>query len=96
MEYLLANKRYVLHYQELRGQYIEICEMSDEEFLANLPKALHLACIICFVKEIPSYECLSDIGIIHQLTHLIDIQKTVIGELKEIRELFKSSLLLAA
>lgn len=68
--------------------------MSDSEFLENLPDALHLACFICFLKEIPTYVCLTDKGIIHELVHLLKENGTTTS-LKEIRELFKITLALA-
>lgn len=94
MEYLIQGTKYLLSYQELKGHYISHIAMSDEEFMSNLPSALHLACIICFLKEIPSYICLSDEGIIHELTHLLHLEDSVV-DLKEIRELFKQQLKLA-
>jgi hypothetical protein len=69
--------------------------MSDEEFMMNIPSALHLACVICFLKEIPGYVCLSDVGIIHELTHLLHIPDSPTSDLKGIRELFRVQLMLS-
>lgn len=95
IEYNIGKNRYILHYSELRDKYITHLEMSDEEFMKNLPSALHLACIICFLKETPTYICLADDGIVHELTHLLQHGDGDTIELKKIRKLFKKQLKLA-
>jgi len=95
MDYLVEGTKYSLSYSELKEQYLIHCNMTDEEFLFNLPSALHTACIICFFKEIPTYVCLSDKGIVHELVHLLHLRKDTIPELPTIRELFKNQLKLA-
>jgi len=82
IEYVVEGDKYMLHYQELKDHYITHLEMSDEEFMKNLPSALHLACVICFLKEIPTYICLSDKGVIHELTHLLQHGETELIQLK--------------
>jgi hypothetical protein len=91
MDYLVNGHKYKLSYRQLKEHYNQFCDMTDEEFLKNLPGAAHLACIICFIKEIPTSSCLNDEGIIHQLIHLIDIPSTK-KELPEIREEFRREL----
>ena len=88
MEYIVNGKKYSLSYQELREWYYKIKEMEDVEFMQNLPKILHLACIICFLKEIPTHACLCDEGIVHELVHLLDGSETSSYDLKSTRELF--------
>lgn len=95
MEYLVEGKKYNLSYQELREEYTKHIEMSDEEFMQNLPSALHLACIVCFLKETPTYLTLNDTGIIHQLVHLLHLGDTPLDPLNEIREQFKRDIFLA-
>jgi hypothetical protein len=95
MEYVLDNRRYILSYQELKEEYDKFSGMSDEEFTQNLPAAAHLACVICFLKEVPTYICLSDIGIVHELIHLIHIPEGNTTSLKEIRKQFELWLKLA-
>jgi len=94
IEYLSEGAKFSLSYQELREHYLNFCDMSDADFLKNLADALHLACVICFLKEIPTYVCLSDKGIIHELVHLLKENGTT-TEIEEIRDLFKLSLCLA-
>ena len=93
--YNIDKTKYVLHYQELKSHYIDHLEMSDEDFMKNLPSALHLACVICFLKEVPSYACLNDKGIIHELTHLLHHGEQELVNLKTIRKLFNKQLKLA-
>jgi hypothetical protein len=95
MEYIVEGHKYNFSYQELKEAYIRLCELSDEEFMKNISGALHLACVICFWKEIPSYLCLSDKGIIHELVHLLHIPDEPLVDIKEIRKLFKEQLKLS-
>lgn len=94
IEYLSDNKKFSLSYQELKEHYNRFCEMSDVEFLENINDAIHLACIICFLKEVPTYVCLSDTGIVHELVHLLKENGTTTS-IEEIRDLFKTTLFLA-
>ncbi len=96
MEYIVEGTTFDWSYSELRQGYYHFIELSDDEFLADLPAVLHFACFVCFIKEIPSYVCLSDKGIIHELVHML--QSGVDGSvssLNEIRKLFKEQLKLA-
>ena len=95
MEYLVNNTKYSFSYKELKQTHLRFCDMDDAEFRDNLPDALHLACVICFLKETPTYICLSDEGIIHQLTHLVAGNEGPSVKFKPIRELFKQQLELA-
>ena len=93
MEYLVENAKYSFSYQELREKWIFLCGLPDEEFMKVLPEALHLACIICYLKG-RGNEVLSDKGIIHELAHLIHIPQDT--NLKEVRKMFNAQLMLAA
>lgn len=96
MRYEVEGTFYELSYKELKEEYLRHIEMSNEEFMKNLPSANHLANIICWFKEIPTSVCLSDKGIIHELAHLIHLgldEPTVV--LEDIRELFKQQLKLS-
>ena len=94
IEYLSEGTKFSLSYQALREHYLNFCDMSDSDFLNNLPDALHLACVICFLKETPTYVCLTDKGIIHELVHLLKEDGTTTS-LQEIRDLFKLTLCLS-
>ena len=95
LTYKVDDQHFILSYSELRNSYREFCEMSDDEFLNNIPYALHLACVICFLKEVPTYVCLSDTGIIHELTHLLKGPDLPVASLKAIRESFEVTLKLS-
>lgn len=90
--YLVGDKKYVFSYSELKEEYLKHLDMTDEEFLKNLPSALHIASFICFVKEIPTYICLADDGIIHELIHLLQHGADELIVLKDIRKLFEKQL----
>ncbi len=92
MDYLVNGNTYVLSYAKLREEYLRHVAMTDSEFSSNLPSAMHLACIVCWLKETPSSVCLSDEGIIHQLAHLMHIKDCPLVSLKAIRRQFKKEL----
>lgn len=95
MEYYIDNRKFDVSYRNLKEEYERFSRMSDNEFMASLPKATHLACIICYLKEVPTSAVLSDTGLIHELVHLMDIGDENVTSLYEIRELFKTVLKLA-
>jgi hypothetical protein len=92
--YIVDGKEYRMSYPDLKNNYIMFCDMSDDEFIHSIPMALHLACVICYLKEIPSIVCLADTGIIHELTHWIALPKPGIT-LHDLRKLFEEQLRLA-
>ena len=91
IHYNLEDRKFSMSYTELREEYMRVIDMTDKEFMDNLPKILHVACIICFFKEIPTYECLSDVGIIHEIAHIMEDNNPV-HSLKHIRNKFKDQL----
>lgn len=97
MEYILDDKKFTWSYAELRDTYRVFVNMSDEEFLDDLPAAIHFACFVCFVKEVPSYICLSDTGIVHELVHVLQfgVHGSTDFNLASVRKLFKQQLKLA-
>lgn len=94
MEYLIKDKKFRYSYQEAKEQYKKFCEMSDDSFRYRADKALHLAIFICYLKEIPTSQCLSDMGIIHELSHLVCGVEPV-QDLTTIRQMFKEQLKLS-
>ncbi len=86
---------YSLSYSDLREKYNEFVAMSDYEFKEKCVAALHLACVICFLKEIPTQYCLSDRGIVHELVHWLHIGDNNTTSFSDIRELYKTQLQLA-
>jgi hypothetical protein len=92
IEYLSDGKKFLMSYQELKEHHYRISCMTDEGFLNNLTDALHLACFICYLKEIPTYVCLTDTGIIHELVHLSISPDTAVNQLHDIREMFNKLL----
>lgn len=97
MEYIIDDKRFTWSYSELRDSYRAFIEMSDDQFLDELVEAIHFACFVCFIKEIPSYVCLSDTGIVHELVHVLQDGEhgSTDFNLAPVRELFKQQLELA-
>lgn len=88
MEYLVDNKKYSLSYTDLKEKYNLFSKLSLSEFLDRLPEVLHLTCIISYLKEVPSYNTLSDTGLIHELVHLLDITDEPLVDAEKIRQKF--------
>ncbi|AZD86526.1 hypothetical protein C4K14_3702 [Pseudomonas chlororaphis subsp. aureofaciens] len=98
MDYVIGGRKYSASYQELCEEHARFVGMSDKRFLKELPAALHFAVFVCWFKELPSSQVLSDEGIVHQLAHLIHLkdEPLVMSRLGDIRELFNKQLQLAA
>ena len=88
MEYLVEGEKFDLSYRELREKYILFSNFSLAEFLERLPEVLHLTCIISYLKEVPSYNTLSDKGLIHQLIHLLHISEEPLIDAEKIKQQF--------
>lgn len=92
IQYSLDGRKYTVSYQQLREEHHRFTNMDDDVFRLNIPDALHLACIICWLKE-RSHTCLGDTGIIHQLVHLLTNPET--EDFHAIRKQFENELTLA-
>lgn len=89
MNYLSPNGiKYSWSYKELRDRYNEVLDWGDDNFMNRLPEILHLACIICFIKETPVEHSLGDEGVVHQIAHLIHIPEEY-PDISLVRETFK-------
>ena len=97
MEYRLNDRTYGFSYSDIKQSYEAFCRMTDRKFLEKLPEAIHLACFICFIKEIPTQYCLSDVGVVHELVHLLCIpnEEGRASTVKDVRALFAEELRLA-
>jgi hypothetical protein len=95
IEYIVDGVKFGLSYQSLREEYFRFCQMTDEQFLKELPAAAHLACVICYLKEVPTYVCLCDKGIVHELIHLLHIPDGNTTSLRDIRTIFEQTLKLS-
>lgn len=74
-EYLLNGETYAFDYQDLKRKFEMYESMSDEEFVADLPNVLHFAVFVCWFKRIPAYGLLSDVGLVHELVHVLALGK---------------------
>jgi len=93
MIYLVDDYKYHFSYQEIHLEYQKVLLMSDEEFINNLPKVLHLSCFIAYLKELSNKQTIGDLGIIHRLILLLHIPEE--EELKEVRKQFENILKIA-
>lgn len=90
IDYLVGERRYGLSYSDLRQTYREFVEMHDADFVRQLSRAAHLACIICWLKELPADATIGDCGIVHELIHLMTTGTT--SDLATIRAQFARDL----
>lgn len=92
MHYKQGDVTYSFSYRETRNLYRDFVEMTDDEFFGDqLPHAMHLACFIAFVKEIPTDDMLSDRGLLHEMIHH-QVFKLRPAEKAKVRKLFKTLL----
>lgn len=98
LDYLVPHhgddRRFHLSYTELRDSYLHFVALSDDDFITSLPRALHLACVISWLKELPPDATLGDYGIVHRLVHLMTDAEDK-DELPDIREQYNRMLELA-
>lgn len=95
MDWKGQKHTYTVEYQELRESHLRICRMDNDEFMASLPEATHLAVIIAWFKGMPAHNVLGDCGIIHELVHLMHIPSEPTVCLPDIREQYAEQLKLA-
>lgn len=81
-------RKFTFHYPDLREDYLRYTMMRDEEFLKSVVDILHFACVVCYLKGVPTYRALSDTGIIHELVHLLPGSSGTTSSLGEIRDQF--------
>lgn len=94
MLYLINNHKLSYSYQELKEEFLCWSNKSDEEFFSNIPELLHFVCIVSYIKELSNISLVSDLGIIHELVHMLNNIPTIQSK-KEIRMLFDTLLILA-
>ena len=99
MEYVVPDEkygsgfgRYSFDYQSLKQDFERYKKMSDVEFIANLPKVLHYASFICYVKNLPSSQVHIDNGIMHELIHLLNGDSEAGRNIRKIRKMFVKQL----
>ena len=93
-EYKIGGKLYAFDLNEIKGTHSEFMGMNDDEFLENIVGALHLAVYICWIKNIPTDDCLSDTGIIHELVHLVKENTRKYTDIVKVRKMFNEKLIM--
>ena len=77
----------------LASDFRRFTTMNHAEFLRALPDAIHFACLVSWWKGF-GQDAVSDVGIVHQLVHLLTIPGEPMIDLVEIRDQFKRELFL--
>jgi len=90
--YVVNGKSFSASLYELKKEYRRLKNLSDDEFIQQIKKALHLSCIISFIKKLDINDTVGDYGLIHQLVHLLDIPEEPLIDVKEIRKQFDTLL----
>ena len=68
--------------------------MDNKTFIKNAQKALHFACYVCWIKNLPTKKILSDEGLIHQLVHLLHKSTASYVNIEDLRKIFNESLII--
>lgn len=66
-------------------------DLSDYDFIKQLPAIIHTACFLSFIQSRSSdrhIDTLSDEGVLHELIHLMTIQDTTTREIRRTRGKF--------
>jgi hypothetical protein len=90
--YSVGDRKFIYDHASLRYAFDLYEKFTNEEFLENAVDILHFAVYVCWLKEIPSDECLADDGIIHELVHLIQENTIKHSNLENIRKKFNKTL----
>lgn len=61
---------------DLKRDFARFTSMSDDEFSQNLVQAAHFACIVAYYKNLEPVDTVADIGIVHNLIHLMHHRHT--------------------
>ena len=88
MEYVLDDKKFSFSYKQLKEQYLKFKEMSEEEFFSDIPCLLHFACFVGWIKELGNDFLFFDVGIIHELVHLLEKDVETVLTKEELRDKF--------
>jgi hypothetical protein len=87
-QYSLKGRTFTYDAEMLSFYYNSFTQMTDEEFIENLPKVLHFTCYMSFVLKLDHVDTLSDVGIIHELVHLLNEGTKRYVNINKVRELF--------
>lgn len=91
-EYRVGDRLFAYDEKSLRYAFNTYKNYSDEEFLEDIPNILHYAVYVCWIKEVPSDDCLADDGIVHELVHLLNENTIKHTDLQRIRKNFNKIL----
>lgn len=89
IHYTVGGTTYSFNYQELKAEYDNVVNLTDESFMKYLPQIAHLACVVAYFKGLGSSATISDKGIIHELIHLMTDPDEPTNDLAEIRNKFE-------
>lgn len=78
-QYRLNDKTYSFSYKALKTQFEKYEQLSDAKFLADLPNILHFTVFVCWFKQLKTEDLLSDIGLVHELVHLLCLKDYGVG-----------------
>lgn len=91
-KYKVGDREFLFDLKSLQYSFNTYRKYTDEEFIDNIVDILHFATYVCWIKEIPTDECLADDGIIHELVHCLKSSTRNHTDLKRIRKKFNKIL----
>lgn len=90
IEYIEDGHKYTFSYSETKEHYYRICNYTDTEFKENIVEILHIACFICYLKEV-GIGVLGDRGLIHELVHHLHLKDEPLNQsIHELRSQFQT------
>jgi hypothetical protein len=94
MEYVVndfkeGERRYSVSYSELKEFYNNFINLSDADFMKQLPEIIHFACIVSWFKNLPNDATIGDCGIVHELIHVMCNGNGNKYHFKKVRKQFK-------
>lgn len=94
-EYVLVDSAgerrvFVCDVAELTEKFVELRALSKVEFMRRLPEALHFATYVSWLKQ--DVGAMSDLGVVHELIHLLVMPDEPVIEYDRIRRDFADRL----
>ncbi len=76
---------YSLSLSDLQDKYIWFCQLSDDDFMENINKAIHFAVYLIGIRsEVDAWHYCLDEGVLHQLVHLsLNIEPQLLPDIRK-------------
>lgn len=84
------KRKFVLNDKELLAEHKVWSKASNEYWMDNLPALLHytVACAFIYRNKLNVVDMVSDVGILHELIHLLHLKDEPLCNIENVRSLF--------